>query len=102
MADYSTGEPGEGMTGAGSTPQQNQGAEPTQAQPTQTYDYANYGGKGAAYSPSAGYVNASQQQPGSQPGQTTQQPQPVQPAAGGNGGVGQRRRQARARTRRPA
>ena len=41
MADYSTGEPGEGMAGAGSTPQQNQGAEPTQAQPTQSYDYAN-------------------------------------------------------------
>jgi putative serine protease PepD len=93
MADYSTGEPGGGMTGAGSTPQQTQGAEPTQAQPTQaqptqSYDYANYGGKGAAYSPSAGYVNASQQQYGSQPGQTTQQPQPVQPAAGGNGGSG--------------
>lgn len=87
MADYSTGEPGEGMTGAGSTPQQNQGAEPTQAQPTQSYDYANYGGKGAAYSPSAGYVGAGQQA-GSQPGQTTQQPQPVQPAAGGNGGSG--------------
>ena len=84
---------GGGMTGAGSTPQQTQGAEPTQAQPTQaqptqSYDYANYGGKGAAYSPSAGYVNASQQQYGSQPGQTTQQPQPVQPAAGGNGGSG--------------
>lgn len=87
MADYSTGEPGEGMTGAGSTPQQDQGAEPTQAQPAQNYDYANYGGKGAAYSPSAGYVNASQQV-GSQTGQTAQQPQPVQPAAGGNGGAG--------------
>lgn len=87
MADYSTGEPGEGMTGAGSTPQQDQGAEPTQAQPAQNYDYANYGGKGAAYSPSAGYVNASQQA-GSQTGQTAQQPQPVQPAAGGNGGAG--------------
>lgn len=87
MADYSTGEPGEGMTGAGSTPQQDQGAEPTQAQPAQNYDYADYGGKGAAYSPSAGYVNASQQA-GSQTGQTAQQPQPVQPAAGGNGGAG--------------
>mgnify|MGYP000965744542 CR=1 FL=1 len=87
MADYSTGEPGEGMTGAGSTPQQDQGVEPTQAQPAQNYDYADYGGKGAAYSPSAGYVNASQQA-GSQTGQTAQQPQPVQPAAGGNGGAG--------------
>ena len=88
MADYSTGEPGEGMTGASSAPQQNQGAQPTQAQPTQAqptqgYDYANYGGKGAAYSPSAGYVDANQQQPG----RTAQQPQTVTqpPAAGGNG-----------------
>ena len=83
MADYSTGEPGEGMTGASSAPQQNQGAQPTQAQPTQGYDYAKYGGKGAAYSPSAGYVDANQQQPG----QTAQQPQTVSqpPAAGGNG-----------------
>ncbi|SET28859.1 putative serine protease PepD [Olsenella sp. KH3B4] len=88
MADYSTGKPGEGMTGASSTPQQSQGAQPTQAQPTQSqptqgYDYANYGGKGAAYSPSAGYVDASQQQPG----QTAQQPLPVSqpPATGGTG-----------------
>ena len=88
MADYSTGKPGEGMTGASSTPQQSQGAQPTQAQPTQSqptqgYDYANYGGKGAAYSPSAGYVDASQQQPG----QTAQQPLPVsQPPATGDTG----------------
>ena len=79
MADYSTGEPGEGMTGAGSTlSRPTRAPSPCQAQPTQSYDYANYGGKGAAYSPSAGYVNANQQQAGSQPGQTTQQPQPVQ------------------------
>ncbi|MCR5393307.1 MAG: trypsin-like peptidase domain-containing protein [Olsenella sp.] len=74
------GERGEGTTDAGST-SQNQGTQPTQA-----YDYANYGGRGAAYSPSAGYVETGNQ-PSSQAGQTVQQPQPVHAsgAAGGNG-----------------
>ncbi len=53
MADFSAGEPDEGMTGVGSDPQQNQGSQPTQARPTQAHDYANYGGGGAAYPPSA-------------------------------------------------
>ena len=70
MADNVMGERGEGTTDAGST-SQNQGTQPTQA-----YDYANYGGRGAAYSPSTGYVETGNQ-PGSQAGQTVQQPQPV-------------------------
>ena len=80
MADNVMGERGEGTTDAGST-SQNQGTQPTQA-----YDYANYGGRGAAYSPSAGYVETGNQ-PSSQAGQTVQQPQPVHAsgAAGGNG-----------------
>ena len=80
MADNVMGERGEGTTDAGST-SQNQGNQPTQA-----YDYANYGGRGAAYSPSAGYVETGNQ-PSSQAGQTVQQPQPVHAsgAAGGNG-----------------
>lgn len=86
MADNVMGEQGEGTTDAGST-SQNEGTQPTQAQPTQAYDYANYGGRGAAYSPSTGYVETGNQ-PGSQAGQTVQQPQPVYAsgAAGGNGG----------------
>ena len=85
MADNVMGEQGEGTTDAGST-SQNEGTQPTQAQPTQAYDYANYGGRGAAYSPSAGYVETGNQ-PSSQAGQTVQQPQPVHAsgAAGGNG-----------------
>lgn len=80
MADNVMGERGEGTTDAGST-SQNQGTQPTQA-----YDYANYGGRGAAYSPSTGYVETGNQ-PSSQAGQTVQQPQPVHAsgAAGGNG-----------------
>lgn len=80
MADNVMGEQGEGTTDAGST-SQNEGTQPTQA-----YDYANYGGRGAAYSPSAGYVETGNQ-PSSQAGQTVQQPQPVHAsgAAGGNG-----------------
>lgn len=80
MADNVMGERGEGTTDAGST-SQNQGTQPTQA-----YDYANYGGRGAAYSPSAGYVETGNQ-PSFQAGQTVQQPQPVHAsgAAGGNG-----------------
>ena len=80
MADNVMGERGEGTTDAGST-SQNQGTQPTQA-----YDYANYGGRGAAYSPSAGYAETGNQ-PSSQAGQTVQQPQPVHAsgAAGGNG-----------------
>ena len=80
MADNVMGERGKGTTDAGST-SQNQGTQPTQA-----YDYANYGGRGAAYSPSTGYVETGNQ-PSSQAGQTVQQPQPVHAsgAAGGNG-----------------
>lgn len=78
MADYSTGEPGEGVGDTGLAPQQSQGPQPAQG-----YDYASDGDRGAAYPPSAVRAETGQQ-PGSRPGETAQQPQPAH-ASGGAG-----------------